>query len=219
MAVFSTANAIPHQLQKRTIDEDKCEYALPGLIYSNNPDPVVPGSLVTFTLNTTIPDHVITQSTTLHVYYVNTDTAKPVSDGYLGPVCTGTGCPINANTPFTAIAKFLHKTSSIINISDNNSESIAYNVPDDFRNLELLKDNFKSTSISTNKSDKVIVKKYVLSMNSAKNKCHYHQSGITSLLQLLDSKDNEGNIYDNSESSKKDENKDNKNREIKVSTS
>ncbi|CAG8683815.1 14798_t:CDS:2 [Funneliformis mosseae] len=108
MAVFSTANAIPHQLQKRTTDEDKCEFAATLLYSSHNPDPVVPGKFVTYNLSATLVDHVITQAATLHAYYVDHKTFLPVGgEGYFGPVCTGTECPINANTTFTTIAKFL----------------------------------------------------------------------------------------------------------------
>ncbi|CAG8730082.1 11847_t:CDS:1, partial [Funneliformis mosseae] len=66
----------------------------------------VPGKLITFDVSGTL-DQVTTQATTLRAYYYDPVTNQTVGDGYFGTVCTGTGCPIKANTQFTKIAKFL----------------------------------------------------------------------------------------------------------------
>src|SRR3954466_3510777 len=96
MAVFSTANAIPHQLQKRITHFEKCdfiEFPATPLSVTLNPDPVVPGKLITFDVSGTL-DQVITQETTLRAYYYDPVTNQTVGDGYFGTICTGTGCPI-----------------------------------------------------------------------------------------------------------------------------
>ncbi|CAG8592096.1 16694_t:CDS:1 [Funneliformis mosseae] len=109
MAVISTANAIPHQPQKRTTHFEKCNFIdpLPTLLNVKlNPDPVVSGKNDTFNVSGTL-DTDITEITGLLIQYVDPETKKTVGDQYVGSICTGTDCPIKAKTPFNKLATFL----------------------------------------------------------------------------------------------------------------
>ncbi|CAI2190718.1 6892_t:CDS:1, partial [Funneliformis geosporum] len=68
-----------------------------------NPDPVVPGKPDKFTVSGNL-DSDITETTQLIVFYVDVKTNKSIVDGYHGPICKGTECPIKAKTPFSTNA-------------------------------------------------------------------------------------------------------------------
>ncbi|CAG8673227.1 4522_t:CDS:1 [Funneliformis mosseae] len=101
MVVFSTANA--------TTEFRQCMYgvlAKPLPSVTINPDPVDPGKLVTFNVSGTIPTK-ITEHTAIQAYYYDLKNGEYIDDKYIESICTGTGCSIEANAPYTKIFKFL----------------------------------------------------------------------------------------------------------------